>query len=174
MELGHLSTTLAEALGISSAAETLDSINDLAIAGDLAVGGDAAVTGDLTIGGDTMGDFVIEEAGTGVNNTWNYRKWASGVLECWARFYVNSMNISSTSGQLRYAAVTIPDSNYPVAFVRNPTVTVSGNVTNGNGWAVMNNTNYSATQMGGIYVYAPTSQSGVGVTVNVYAIGRWK
>lgn len=174
MELGHLSTTLAEALGITSAAETLDSINDLAIAGDLAVGGDAAVTGGLTIGGDTMGDFVIEKSGTGANNTWNYRKWSSGILECWGRFYISSMNISSTSGQLRYASVTITDSTYPIAFKVYPTVEITGQVTNGNGWVVGNNTNYSTTSVGGLYAYAPTAQTGVGVTVNIYAIGYWK
>lgn len=174
MELGHLSTTLAEALGISSAAETLDSINDLAIAGDLAVGGDAAVTGGLTIGGDTIGDFVIEEAGTGANNTWNYRKWSSGKLECWARFYIDSMDISSTTGQLKYGNVSISNRTYPVAFISYPTVIVSGDVTGANGWVVMNNTNYSATQLGTMVAYSSASRTGVGVTVNVMAIGRWK
>lgn len=150
MELGALSTSLADALGISNG-----------------LGGSSSSETDQV-------DYVIEEQGNGANNTWNYRKWDSGLLECWARFYINSMNISSTTGQLRYGAVTISNRNYPVAFTSNPTVTVSGNVTNGNGWVVMNNTNYSATQVGGMYAYAPTSQSGVGVTVNIYAIGRWK
>lgn len=150
MELGALSTSLADALGISNG-----------------LGGSSYSETDQV-------DYVIEEQGNGANNTWNYRKWDSGLLECWARFYINSMNISSTTGQLRYGAVTISNRNYPVAFTTNPTVTVSGNVTNGNGWVVMNNTNYSATQVGGMYAYAPTSQSGVGVTVNIYAIGRWK
>lgn len=149
MELGSLSTTLADALGISNS-----------------LGGGITETDEV--------DYIIEEAGTSANNTWNYRKWQSGTLECWARFYVNSMNISSTSGQLKYASVTLADRTYPVAFVSNPIVNIDGNVTNGNGWCVMNNTNYSASQMGGVYVYAPTSQTGVGVTVNVYAIGRWK
>ena len=150
MELGALSTSLADALGISNS-----------------LGGSTSSESDVV-------DYVIEEQGTAANNTWNYRKWQSGVLECWARFYINSMNISSTSGQLRYASVSISDRTYPVAFISNPIVTIDGNVTNGNGWCVMNNTNYSATQMGGVYAYAPTSQTGVGVTVNVYAIGRWK
>lgn len=149
MELGALSTSLADALGISNS-----------------LGGSASES-------DVV-DYVIEEQGTAANNTWNYRKWQSGVLECWARFYINSMNISTTSGQLKYASVTISDRTYPVAFISNPIVTIDGNVTNGNGWCVMNNTNYSATQMGNVYAYAPTSQTGVGVTVNVMAIGRWK
>ena len=149
MELGALSVSLADALGITTSADSLRESSTV--------------------------DFVVDELNTSEPNVWNYRKWDSGTLECWARFYTNSMNVSGTAGSLRFAAFSISNRNYPVAFVGNyPTVTVSGNVTNGNGWAVMNNTNYSLTQMGGIYVYAPTALTGVGVAVNVYAIGRWK
>lgn len=148
MELGALSTSLSEALGISEAS-----------------------TGTSQ---STVEDVVIEKSGTGANNSWNYRKWSSGILECWGRFYISSMNISSTAGQLRYGAVTITDSNYPVAFTVYPTVEITGQVTNGNGWVVGNNTNYSTTSVGGLFAYAPTSQTGVGVTVNIYAIGYWK
>lgn len=149
MELGALSVSLADALGITTSADSLRESSTV--------------------------DFVVDELNTSEPNVWNYRKWDSGTLECWARFYTNSMNVSGTTGSLKFAAFSISNRNYPVAFVGNyPTVTVSGNVTNGNGWCVMNNTNYSLTQMGGIYVYAPTALTGVGVAVNVYAIGRWK
>lgn len=151
MELGALSTSLADALGISNS-----------------LGGSSGGQTDIV-------DYVIEEGGNGNPNTWNYRKWQSGLLECWARFYSNSMNVSGTAGSLKFETFSISNRNYPVAFVGNyPTVTVSGNVTNGNGWAVMNNTNYSLTQMGGIYIYAPIALTGVGVAVNVMAVGRWK
>lgn len=149
MELGTLSTSLADALGITTSADSLRESSTV--------------------------DFVVDELNTSEPNVWNYRKWDSGTLECWARFYTNSMNVSGTAGSLKFASFSISNRNYPVAFVGNyPTVTVSGNVTNGNGWAVMNNTNYSLTQMGGVYVYAPIALTGVGVAVNVYAIGRWK
>ena len=149
MELGALSVSLADALGITTSADSLRESSTV--------------------------DFVVDELNTSEPNVWNYRKWDSGTLECWARFYTNSMNVSGTTGSLKFAAFSISNRNYPVAFVGNyPTVTVSGNVTNGNGWCVMNNTNYSLTQMGGIFVYAPTALTGVGVAVNVYAIGRWK
>lgn len=48
MELGNLSTTLAEALGISESAEKLNTITNLSVANDLTVGGDANVTGTMT------------------------------------------------------------------------------------------------------------------------------
>lgn len=119
--------------------------------------------------------YIVAESGTGASNTWNYRKWSDGTLECWARFYVSSMNISTTTGQLRYGNVSISNRTYPVAFVDNyPTVTVSGQVSGGNGWVVMNNTDYSLTQIGTMVAYSSASRTGVGVAVNVIAIGRWK
>lgn len=151
MELGALSTSLADALGISNS-----------------LGGSAGGQSDIV-------DYVIEEGGNGNPNTWNYRKWQSGLLECWARHYVSSMNISTTTGQLKYATVSISNPNYPVAFVGNyPTLTISGQVSGGNGWVVGNNTDYSLTSMGSVYVYSSVSRTGVGVAVDVMAIGRWK
>jgi hypothetical protein len=127
----------------------------------------------LTIDVTTNG--VVDELNTSENNVWNYRKWDSGTLECWARFYINSMNISATSGNLKYSAVSISNPNYPIAFVGNyPTLTITGQVSGGNGWVVGNSTDYSLTSMGSVYAYSSASRTGVGVTVNVMAIGRWK
>lgn len=152
MELGALSTSLADALGIS---------NSL---GGSSAGGQSDIV-----------DYVIEEGGNGNPNTWNYRKWQSGLLECWARHYVSSMNISTTSGQLKYGTVSISNPNYPIAFVGNyPTLTITGQVSGGNGWVVGNNTDYSLTSMGSVYAYSSASRTGVGVAVDVYAVGRWK
>lgn len=60
MELGDLSTTLAEALGI---------------------------TPDTSNTSPTIGDYVIEQDTSG---SWTYRKWNSGVSECWAHFGTTS------------------------------------------------------------------------------------
>lgn len=151
MELGALSTSLADALGISNS-----------------LGGSVGGQSDIV-------DYVIEEGGNGNPNTWNYRKWASGLLECWARHYVSNMNISTTTGQLKYGTVSIANPNYPVAFVGNyPTLTIGGQVSGGNGWIVGNNTDYSLTSMGSVYAYSSASRTGVGVAVDIMAIGRWK
>jgi hypothetical protein len=119
--------------------------------------------------------YVISGSIHGTNNDWNYRKWSDGLLECWARFYIGSMNISSTTGQLKYGSVslTTEQRTYPIAFKDYPNVTVSGNVSGGNGWVVMNNTDYSETKLGTMTAYSSASRTGVGVTVNVYARGHW-
>lgn len=119
--------------------------------------------------------YVIDENISGANNVWSYRKWSNGVLECWARFYTSSMNISTTTGQLKYGTFSMTNAQrtYPVEFLNYPTVTVSGDVTGGNGWVVMNNTDYSETKVGTMTAYSSASRTGVGVTVNILARGKW-
>ena len=34
----------------------------------------------LSIGGNTVADFVVEQ---GTSDIWTYRKWNSGIAECW-------------------------------------------------------------------------------------------
>lgn len=174
MELGTLSVSLADALGISnSLGDSSVGGDDLNVRGDLNVGGDTAIVGGLTVGGNTINDVVIEEGGTGLNTQWHYRKWASGCMECWCRKEYSGVSISSAYGQLKYAALA-DFNDYPVAFYVFPVVTVTGSVTNGNGWVTQNNSNFSVTNPGGMVVYAPANISNANITVNVYAIGRWK
>ena len=149
MELGALSTSLADALGISNS-----------------LGGSSA-------GGQTdIVDYVIEEGGSGVHTNWYYRKWESGRLECWCRKEYSGVSITSAYGQVKYATLA-GFADYPVQFYYNPVVTVTGSVTNGNGWIAQSN-NYSTTNVGGLVVYAPANISSASVVVNVYAFGRWK
>ena len=149
MELGALSTSLADALGISNSLGGSSSSSSAGI------------------------DYIVEEGGSGVHTSWYYRKWASGILECWCRKEYSGVSISSSYGQLKYATLA-GFADYPVQFYYNPVVTVTGSVTNGNGWVVQNNSNYSTTNVGGLVVYAPANISSTGVTVNVYAIGMYE
>ena len=175
MELGTLSVSLSDALGISNSAggSSGASGDDLNVRGDLNVGGDAAVVGTITVGGNTINDVVIETGGTGLNTQWHYRKWASGCLECWCRKEYSGVAITQTYGSVRYASLA-SFNDYPVAFAVYPVVNVSGSVTNGNGWVAQNNSDFSTTNPGGMVVYAPANIASANITVNVYAIGRWK
>ena len=176
MELGALSTSLADALGITNSlggTSSGASGDDFSVRGDLAVGGDASVVGSLTVAGSTIKDVVIETGGSGVNTHWYYRKWASGTLECWCRKEYSGVAITSTFGSVRYASLA-NFSDYPVAFRYFPVTTVTGSITNGNGWVVQDDATKSTTNVGKLTVYAPSNISSAKVTVNVYSIGRWK
>lgn len=167
MELGQLSTTLADALGISQSTDSLNKITDLSIAGDMSVGG------SLFIGGEQLLDMVSEEGGTGTQDNWHYIKLANGIAACWRRWNQSGVNINQSAGQLRYASLgTVSD--YPITFHYNPVVLFSGSVTNGNGWVSNNRTNQTTTNCGGFFAYSYANQSSAVVTVNIIAIGRWK
>lgn len=78
MELGQLSTTLAEALGIQSQTDTLQSIDDLTV-NDLNVTGGAAIAGTLTVGGiPVAGCTHTTSSGSGYR--YDYFKYTNGLL----------------------------------------------------------------------------------------------
>lgn len=112
MELGQLSTTLAEALGIQSQTDTLQSIDDLTV-NDLNVTGGAAIAGALTVGGAVVNDFVVEE---GTNGIWSYRKWSNGDAECWGMF-IKSVAAGAADSTSIY--------HYPFTFTALPVSLVS-------------------------------------------------
>ena len=119
MELGHLSTTLAEALGITNTPDNINSINNFTVTGDLTVGG------DVSIASNPLDDFVIEdstETGTcsGISTdtiTWTYRKWASGKVEMWTMKGISTNVNQSDGGGYRTGtlAISIPSGLLPGA-----------------------------------------------------------
>ena len=64
-----------------------------------------------------LGDYVIEQGTSGI---WTYRKWNSGIAECWG-MYSKSVSISANN---HTAVSTIP--NLPDIFNAEPIANVSG------------------------------------------------
>ena len=147
MELGTLSTTLSEALGIGEN-----------------FGGSGGSGG----GGD---DYIVEH---GFSNNWVYRKWASGFAECWR--HIEKTNVASTTpwsgATSTYYANLGTDTNYPFEFTEKPTCISSAQVSGGNGWLTQNGNNATTTNPGQFYVITPTSST-VNVYLNIYAFGYY-
>lgn len=147
MELGTLSTTLSEALGIGDTSST---------------------SGGGGGGGD---DYIVEH---GFSNNWNYRKWASGFAECWR--HIEKTNIASTTpwsgATSTYYANLGTDTNYPFEFTEKPTCISSAQVSGGNGWLTQNGNNATTTNPGQFYVITPASST-VNVYLNIYAFGYY-
>lgn len=144
MELGNLSTTLAEALGIS------DSFGSTSSGGS---GGSA--------------DYVAEQATSGI---WTYRKWDSGIAECWGIQSLGTKAITSAYGNGFYASAdTI---NLPSGLFTSVTnVQATSRDTAGYGtW--FNVSNISTTAVTG-YMYGISSVS-TGVTLSLYVVGKWR
>ena len=94
LELGTLSTSLAEALGINQ-----ESSNRLSTV--------------------EVDDYVVDY---GTSGNWTYRKWNSGKAECWQLFSAGSKAMTSQDGSAYYAAQTTY--NFPTSFFKSGTTPV--------------------------------------------------
>ena len=97
MELGSLSTSLAEALGIS---------NDL----DKSSGG-----------GIVPDDYVIDK---GTSGDWAYRQWQSGRYECWMEQFSLTASTFSAWGNIYYKDYSSVKA-FPTTFTAAPNVVIT-------------------------------------------------
>lgn len=113
-----------------------------------------------------LGDSVIEKGTSGI---WTYRKWSSGVAECWGITASQSYAITNTYGQGKYVNTSV---NYPSGlFIDSPIVHI-GKYGGGDGliWASVNNNTTSTVT----FYVADTSSHTVTCRFCIRAIGRWK
>lgn len=139
MELGDLSITLAEALGVSN------------------YSGSAAPTTEV--------DKVVEE---GSNSNGSYRKWESGILECWISTS-KSLALNSAYGSL-YIGQWVW--TFPVPFISTPTVTCSHfKWMSGASWGMIAGANTTVAYLQGVDAYSRAQNT---CAISAYAIGKWK
>lgn len=122
-------------------------------------------------------DYVIDTDGNLSSGLNGYTKWASGKLEIWLRKTITGVNINSAYGSLYYGSISaISYQLTPSApvFVQYPVVNITVQGPAGIGIAVPNYDNYSVSDTGTIYLYNAASVTNISVTVNIYAVGRWK
>ena len=85
----------------------------------VSVSGALTATG-LKIGAQSMADFVTDQ---GVSGIWRYRKWASGIRECWGQSSAQR-DISQGWQDRGYISPYIVE-QFPFSFSSRPAVTVS-------------------------------------------------
>ena len=141
LELGTLSTSLSEALGVSNG-----------------LGGSS--------GAAQAEDYVVEEGSSG---DWTYRKWNSGVAECWRTIADNRPSTAfSATGSVYYRNVT--GISFPSnLFTARPKVVVNadfGNVGSASATAV-SATGFTVTELSAV----STARA---VTLDIYAVGSWR
>ena len=109
MELGTLSTTLSEALGIGETS---------------------------TSGGSGGTDYIVEE---GIEGIWSYRVWNSGFAEAWGTQTFTTMTASQSWGSLYYdvlaSVLTFPNGLFSSA----PDIQLTLNGQGGNFWVTISN-----------------------------------
>lgn len=116
-------------------------------------------------------DYVVEQGTSGI---WTYRKWNSGIAECWGTSEVSNLAITTTWGSLKYgtlSAISFPSNFFSAA----PNLTVFLRSTAGRVWATQT-TNMTSSTTGTIYAIAPSEYAAGSTTINVVmtAIGTWK
>lgn len=130
--------------------------------------------------GTNAQDYVVEHGSetvtTSITYTWYYRKWASGISECWLR-YAGTSNITTAwsngayySGMNRFA---YPSGSFIEPPVCNITCDSSSNSIwtmywggSGNAGTKDSTPGFAAMRFG--------SQTSASVIIQIYAVGRWK
>ena len=109
-------------------------------------------------------DYVVEQGTSGI---WTYRKWSSGVAECWGSY--TTTGGSSTEGSLYWKGTSTA---YPSGlFIATPIAeaTLQGNWIGG----ILNSDSHSKDSFVG-YIWTALNTSSQNFIIQIRATGRWK
>lgn len=113
-----------------------------------------------------VADYVVEQGTSGI---WNYRKWNSGISECWLNSTRNvsgsQSSIISTAYYIRTNLTDLPD-----IFSEAPRGWGSGRLGTGLGWLTV--VPYSKTSIS-IFIWG-NQDSSDGIIDSLMLIGKWK
>ena len=109
-------------------------------------------------------DYIVEQ---GTKNNWTYRKWNSGIAECWM---ITTLGASSgnVSGTLTFP-FSFANTDYNVQLTAGNNVLIGSlvaenNYSNGTRERTVNTTKISVYKTGNAYTQG----------INAYVIGNWK
>ena len=125
----------------------------------------------LTIRGGKIVDFPIEE---GTDGIWSYRKWHSGIAECWGLYPVAGADIRTPWGSLYETAINYQQ-NFPQGlFIDTPVAHYFAQTSNGGGCLALETVGETTKdQTCSLFPIRATPQT-VDLTIAIRAIGRYK
>lgn len=113
-------------------------------------------------------DYVVEQGTSGI---WTYRKWSSGVAECWLE---NDLSLNGTTpvaymnGSAYYSYATF---NLPFTFTTRPRIVAEGNL--GSGMGFVNAMSESGSRE--VTVYVTGNENNALIVIHAMIVtGRWK
>ncbi len=119
-------------------------------------------------GGDTIADVVVEQGTSGI---WTYRKWDSGIAECWGTMS-KSFSSWASWGHI-YETNTSVSANYPTGlFTTAPVVSARAFCSAGYAFTEANGGSKTATPT--CYALRATTASTGTFYVEIHAMGTWK
>lgn len=176
MELGELSTSLAQALGLTTSAENLNSLKDLSISGDLTVGGDVVLAHDPTTAMEAATkqyvdsfDHVIE---SGIKSGWRYIKWSSGRYELWTSSgTLTSVALTTSMASGVYSTSSWANRSFPLP---NDVISViyADSSVESNGYTLTQVSSTNTTQVA-VRVWGSYAQT-ITMNVRIHVIGLWQ
>lgn len=139
--------------------------------------GDIEAGGSLYVGGNKVSDFVVAEGTSGI---WKYRKWNSGLAECWARISKTFTASDWASwGSNFYCGSSMTSGStpvYPFTFTAIPReiVTLRG-ATGAQMWMSVGGSN-TVSKMSSEYYPVRSTKPSASITAqaDVYVVGMWK
>ena len=116
-------------------------------------------------------DFIVEQGTSGI---WTYRKWDSGISECWGHYTWNITSWTAWGGF--YYSNSAASQVYPTnLFIDEPTFLAQGFSSEGDAFLgiVAQNSNFN-TQTSQFYLLRPTSGPNATGHISIHSRGRWK
>ena len=112
-------------------------------------------------------DFVVEEGTSGI---WTYRKWNSGIAECWGRYQHHTTG--TTQWGSTYYNTPTASIAFPTSFFLEAPVVSALQVSNGiQGMVAVSSVN---TATAALYNVRGASSGSGTLIFSVHAIGTWK
>ena len=131
----------------------------------------ASLPGLTSIGGSNVIDFGVEYGGS---NGWEYRKWKSGVAECWGNFRYSNIAINTAFGGTFYSG-NFGNQTFPSnLFKGTPKVFVDIQDGTYGAWLMRGSTHPSRTQTGAQNACRGTAVTIPSLTLSYYCIGAWE
>lgn len=118
-------------------------------------------------------DYIVEK---GTSGDWQYRKWNSGVAECWRDLSVSGKACSTAVGSW-YRTAPLSVGAYPFTFTAAPNLQMQFETFAGTGglvWSTGTAGSTPKTRPANIYIIRMASAASITGTVHYYAIGKWK
>jgi len=114
-------------------------------------------------------DYIVEQGTSGI---WTYRKWNSGIAECWGT-YSGTVTYSSASGAGGGYRAKIDSISLPFTFTDVPKAIAAHNGDNTTYWGAVSNVS-SGLDAVAISLDRGNAATNATVSVTINVVGTWK
>lgn len=113
-----------------------------------------------------INDYIVEQ---GTSGNWTYRKWNSGIAECWGRLTETKTNYTTVNGFYGYYGYMY----FPEGLFNAPPVTQYCGMA-GSGFTMPALGARKDSERFFVYYFLGTQSGETSVNIEAYSIGRWK